>query len=180
MKFKLSKLKQNSINPRKIDNEAIDRLVVKIEKYPKFLSLRPIIYDDETFEILGGNQRFKALKKLGYKEIPNEWVRSASELTDEEKKAFIVIDNINDGKWDFDVLDENFGEIDLDGFGLNDEVFGEEDNSDGKNETKQDIDLSDKVSETFEIIISCEDEIEQEKIFEELTKKGYVCRVLTL
>jgi DNA modification methylase len=136
--FKLSKLKTNSINPRTIDTESIDRLATKIKEYPKFLSLRPIIYDDVTFEVLGGNQRLKALKQLGYKEVSMEWIKAASELTDEEKKAFIVIDNINDGKWDFEVLDANFGELDLGGFGLNEEDFGESDNSKTENEAKED------------------------------------------
>ena len=34
--------------------------------------------------------------------------------------------------------------------------------------------------ETFEIIISCKDEAEQEMVYNKLKQEGYTCRVLTL
>lgn len=46
------------------------------------------------------------------KAIPNEWTQDAKGLTQEEKEAFIIIDNVSDGKWDFDVL-ANEWDIDL-------------------------------------------------------------------
>jgi len=47
-------------------------------------------------------------------------------------------------------------------------------------EPKEDVDLSDTLKETFEVIVQCGNEDEQESTFEYLTKKGYTCRVLTL
>jgi ParB-like chromosome segregation protein Spo0J len=57
------------------------------------MELRPIVVDSDMM-ILGGNMRFKALKELGYKDIPDTWVKRADELTDDEKRRFIISDNI--------------------------------------------------------------------------------------
>ena len=67
------------------------------------LELRPIIVDRDG-TILGGNMRYRALVSLGYKEIPDEWVRYADTLTDEEKRRFIIEDNVDFGEWDFEKL----------------------------------------------------------------------------
>jgi hypothetical protein len=41
-------------------------------------------------------------------------------------------------------------------------------------------DLSENLKETFEVIITCDNEQEQEETFNYLTEKNYICRVLTL
>jgi len=116
--FKLSKLKYKDRNPRKISDEALERLRQKISDYPKFLSLRPIIFDPATMQVLGGNQRLKSLRQLGYKEIPETWVKAADELTEEEKKAFVVIDNVSDGNWDSELLLEDWDAKQLEDWGI--------------------------------------------------------------
>ena len=67
------------------------------------MELRPIVVDADGM-ILGGNMRFKALKEIGYKDIPDEWVKRADELTDEEKQRFIIEDNVGFGEWDWETL----------------------------------------------------------------------------
>jgi len=62
---------------------------------------------------LGGNMRYNALKELGYTEIPDEWVKRAEDLTEEEKKQFIVKDNMPFGEWNFDELANQFEVEDL-------------------------------------------------------------------
>jgi len=79
--------------------------------------LRPIIVDSEGM-ILGGNMRFKALKELGYKEVPDEWVKYDGELTDAEKQRFIIEDNLPLGEWDWDSLANNWDEEELIDWGL--------------------------------------------------------------
>jgi len=59
---------------------------------------------DSEGMILGGNMRFKALKELKYKDVPDEWVKRADSLTDEEKQRFIIEDNVPFGEWDFELL----------------------------------------------------------------------------
>lgn len=43
-----------------------------------------------------------------------------------------------------------------------------------------DKDLSDKVGESYEVVVECSNEAEQENMFNDLTEKGYKCRLLTL
>jgi hypothetical protein len=47
-------------------------------------------------------------------------------------------------------------------------------------EEKEYKDLSDDLKETFEVIIECISEREQETVFNKMIKDGYKCRVLTL
>lgn len=81
------------------------------------MELRPIIIDKEGM-ILGGNMRFKALKELGYKEVPDEWVKRDSELTEAEKQRFIIADNIGFGEYNWDILANEWDKDDLIEWGL--------------------------------------------------------------
>lgn len=62
--------------------------------------------------------RYRALSELGYKEVPDEWVKEATGFTEEEKKAFIIIDNIEFGESDFEMLANEWDENDLKDWGL--------------------------------------------------------------
>ncbi len=101
--MKLSKIKLNPNNPRLIKDEKFNQLVKSIKDFPKMMKLRPIIIDTSNM-VLGGNMRLKALKELGYKEIPEEWIKQADELTEDEKREFIIKDNIGFGEHDWDIL----------------------------------------------------------------------------
>ena len=79
---------------------------------------------------------------IRYKVIPENWVQDAKGLSEEEKQAFIVIDNVSDGKWDFDTLANNW-DIDFEAWGLVDwsndtEQQNEQDYSDKNNEYGED------------------------------------------
>lgn len=103
--MKLSAIHVNPKNPRLIKDERFKKLCKSIQDFPKMMALRPIIIDSGGM-ILGGNMRFKALKELGYKEVPDEWVKRAEELTEAEKEEFIAKDNVPFGEWDWDILKE--------------------------------------------------------------------------
>lgn len=107
----------NEKNPRYISEERMAKLVASIEDFPKMMHLRPIIIDNDGL-ILGGNMRFRALQSLGYKEIPDEWVRRADDLTEEEKRQFIIKDNVPFGAWDMDILANEWDESELERWGL--------------------------------------------------------------
>jgi len=115
---KLSELKINNANPRQIKDKKYKELKKSIQEFPKMLDLRPIIIDDDG-TILGGNMRYRALLDLGYKEVPDSWVRKASELTDEEKRRFIIVDNVQFGEWDYEALANEWEEELLESIGLN-------------------------------------------------------------
>jgi DNA modification methylase len=102
----MSTLKPNDRNPRKITSDALKKLAESIERDPQFMELRPIIVDESRM-ILGGNQRFRACQQLGMKSVPSTWVRTATGLTDEQRKRFIIVDNAPEGmagEWDMEIL----------------------------------------------------------------------------
>lgn len=115
--MKLSDIKANPDNPRVIKDEAFNRLVQSIKDFPKMMALRPMVVND-NLTVLGGNMRLRALRHLGYKDIPDEWVKRASDLTEEEQKQFIIKDNVSVGDWDWDTLANEWDVQDLKDWGL--------------------------------------------------------------
>ena len=166
---KISKVKGNPSNPRIIKNDKFKKLVKSIKEFPEMLKLRPIVVD-EDFMVLGGNMRLKASKDAGLSEV---WIDIAEGLTEEQKKEFIVKDNVGFGEWEWDILANEWDSVQLADWGL--DVWQNEDDEQ-INESK---DVSDNISEEYRIEIELTSEKEQEKMFEELTNKGYVCRILT-
>jgi len=115
--MKISELKPNKDNPRFIKEDKVDKLVKSIKDFPKMMELRPIIIDNDNI-ILGGNMRFKALLELGYKELPDNWIKRADKLTDAEKKQFIIKDNVGFGEWDYDILANEWEQEELEEWGM--------------------------------------------------------------
>jgi hypothetical protein len=115
--MKITDIRLNEENPRYIKDDRMKKLVNSIKAFPKMMELRPIIVDDQGI-ILGGNMRYRALMELEYENIPATWVKKAKDLTDEEKKEFIIKDNVNFGMWDMDVLANEWPEDTLDAWGV--------------------------------------------------------------
>ena len=132
-KVKISEIKPNPNNPRIIKDEKFKKLVKSIQDFPEMLELRPIVVDDNMV-VLGGNMRLKALKELKIKEVP---IIKANELTEDQKKEFIIKDNVWYGEWDWDMLANEWNTDELKDWGL--DVFAPLDYED-KNE---EIDVSD-------------------------------------
>ena len=101
--MKISEIKANPNNPRVIKDEKFDKLVKSIREFPKMMELRPMVINSDNI-VLGGNMRLKALRQLGYKEVPDSWVKSADELTEEEQRRFIIADNVGFGEHDWEML----------------------------------------------------------------------------
>lgn len=99
-KVSISEIRLSPKNPRIIKDEKFHKLVKSIQEFPEMLEIRPIVVDEEGF-VLGGNMRFKACKEAGLKEV---FIIRANELTDEQKKQFVIKDNASFGDWDWEVL----------------------------------------------------------------------------
>ncbi len=138
--IKLSKIKNNPNNPRLIKDDKFKKLCESIKALPKMMELRPIVVD-ENFVVQGGNMRLKALNELGYKEIPETWVKEAKNFSEDELKEFIIKDNVGFGEWDWDMLANEWDAIQLNDWGLDVPKFEIQDYSD-KNE-EIDIDALD-------------------------------------
>tara|TARA_R100001460_G_scaffold22341_1_gene45434 strand:- start:459 stop:977 length:519 start_codon:yes stop_codon:yes gene_type:complete len=166
---KISKVKANPSNPRIIKNDKFKKLVKSIQDFPEMLKLRPIVVDEDMM-VLGGNMRLKASKDAGLKEV---WIEVAEGLSEEQKKEFIVKDNVGFGEWEWDMLANEWDSVQLAEWGL--DVWENED--DKQNNDVNDI--SDNISEEYRVEIELNSEREQEQIYNELTQKGYKCRILT-
>lgn len=115
--IKISEILPNPNNPRLIKDDKFLKLVNSIKEFPKMMELRPMVIDENNIT-LGGNMRLKALKELGYKEIPDNWVKKATELTPEEVRRFIIADNVGFGEHDWEVLQNEWDVNELSEWGL--------------------------------------------------------------
>lgn len=99
-KVKIQDIKPNPTNPRTITKDKKQKLIQSIKDFPQMLEIRPIVVDEEGV-ILGGNMRYEACKEAGLKEV---YIIKAEELTEEQKKEFILKDNNGFGEWDLEKL----------------------------------------------------------------------------
>ena len=117
---KLSEVKSNPNNPRIIKDDKFRKLVNSIQEFPKMLEIRPIVVNSDMI-VLGGNMRLKACKEAGLKQVP---VIFAHDLTEEEQKQFIIKDNVGFGEWDWDMIANEWDEVQLQEWGLDIPDFG--------------------------------------------------------
>lgn len=115
--IKLSKIKPNPNNPRIIKDDKFEKLKKSIEDFPKMMELRPMVINSDNI-VLGGNMRLKALKELGYKEVPDEWIKNADDLTEDEQRQFIIKDNVGFGEHDWEMLQADWDLSELEEWGL--------------------------------------------------------------
>tara|TARA_X000001382_G_scaffold25325_1_gene15843 strand:+ start:98 stop:724 length:627 start_codon:yes stop_codon:yes gene_type:complete len=136
-KVKVSKLKLNPDNPRIIKGYKFEKLVQSIQDFPEMLKLRPIVVDENNI-ILGGNMRYKASVEAGLKEV---YAIQADNLSEKQKREFIIKDNVGFGEWDWDMLANNWDTDSLEDWGLDLNI----DNAINELEEDDDIELPQSV-----------------------------------
>lgn len=109
----LDSLKPLENNPRYIKEEDFERLCASVQNNPELFEAQPIILSDRTGEmvIIAGNQRYRAAKEVGLKEVPTVLLTG---LTEQKEKEIIIRTNVTNGKWDYDRLandDWNVGDL---------------------------------------------------------------------
>lgn len=172
----VSEVRPYEKNPRK-NADAVKYVRASIEK---FGFKQPIVIDSNRV-IISGHTRLEAAKSLGMDEVP---CIVADDLTEAQAKALRLADNkvAEFSEWEMNLLGGELGELaeisDIDmgdfGFDLTDlDNIGMDDEGDN---AEKGVNLSD----TYQIIVECESETEQQEIFEKLSGEGYRCRLSTL
>jgi ParB-like chromosome segregation protein Spo0J len=128
----IQEIKSNPNNPRIIKDHKFKQLVKSIQDFPQMLELRPIVIDENNM-VLGGNMRLKACLEAGLTDVP---VIHANNLTEAQKKEFIIKDNISFGEHDWDALANEWNIIELDEWGLDIPAFANNDIEEPKDNAK--------------------------------------------
>lgn len=167
----ISDIQINKDNPRIIKNDKYKKLLKSIKEFPEMLKLRPIVIDENNI-IIGGNMRFKACKEAGLTEVPTI---CANQLTDAQKKEFIIKDNANFGDWDWDILVENsdWNLKDIADWGIDVPKF-DDDSED------EDDDRNINIDNLYQITIDFKNEDELQVAYDRLLLLGYDCKILQL
>ena len=123
--IKVSTIKLREDNPRMITEAAIDKLGESISRDPEYMVIRPIVIDEDRV-VLGGNQRLKAIIKLGMKTVPDTWVVQVKDWPEEKRKRFILVDNSPEGMsgtWDSELLMAKWDMMELEEVGIDTRGF---------------------------------------------------------
>lgn len=142
----IAKLKANPKNPRVIRDEKFTKLVRSLVRFPTMLEKRPIVHVERV--VLGGNQRLRAIETIlgdwkkaaahlqgmpdrergvaeafwaeavKHKALPASCIADASDWTEEQRKEFIIKDNVGFGEHDWDQLANEWDADELSDWGL--------------------------------------------------------------
>lgn len=113
----IADLKELPGNPRTIKKDQFEKLKTSIKDNADYFEARPLILSNRTGElvILAGNQRYKASKALGLKEVPTVLLEN---LTEEREREIIIRDNVENGEWNIDMLANEWNPDDLISWGV--------------------------------------------------------------
>ena len=178
----LDSIKQLENNPRYIKKEDFERLCASVQNNPELFEAQPIILSNRTGEnvIIAGSQRFKAALEVGLKEVPTILLEG---LTETKERESIIRTKVQNGKWDYDILASGaWGEVEeLSDWGVEGVDFlSPEEETTAEEETKEEKDYSEDITSKFVIEIDCDDEEQQQSLYNEFVEKGLTCRILTL
>jgi len=127
--YPIAKLKANPSNPRIMRDERFVKLKKSITEFPDMLNKRPIVAvtdKDGKLMVLGGNMRLRACQDLKMKTVP---VVLADDWTEEQRRRFIIADNVGFGEHDFDLLANEWDAVELAEWGLDAPFIGHSANS---------------------------------------------------
>jgi ParB-like chromosome segregation protein Spo0J len=163
-----------AMNSRTHSDEQINQVAASIKE---FGFTNPILVDEFNV-IIAGHGRLFAAKKLGLNQVPTITLKG---LTEAQRKAYVIADNklaLNAG-WDDDTLIAELNRLSELDFNL--ELTGFDANELARLFDDEEPELQEETySEVFNVIVECQDEQEQEKIFNQLHRDGYKCRVQSL
>jgi ParB-like chromosome segregation protein Spo0J len=176
-RWDITRLTPYARNSRTHSDEQISQLAASIKEWGW---TTPVLVDEDG-SIIAGHGRTLAAQRLKMTEVP---VMVAKGWSEAKKRAYVIADNklaLNAGwneemlKLELHALDEDDFKLELTGFSgdeLTEIMFGKLIEPEEPEEQS--------VSSAFEVSVSCDNEAEQERVYEMLTKQGLKCRVLTM
>ena len=112
VKVDINELISPEYNPRQITDDEMEKLKNSINE---FGYIAPIIVNKHNNHIIGGNQRYEALKSLGYTDVDVVFVDEPD--LNREKALNIALNKIS-GEWDFVKLADIIDELELNDFDI--------------------------------------------------------------
>lgn len=108
-------------NPREIDKDKFELLKQDLQKYPKLLKhctllVYPLDDEQTQFIIIGGNMRYLALAELGEQLAPCDVIERPTDV--ETLQAYVALHNSSFGRWDMDLLANEWDIDDLKSWGV--------------------------------------------------------------
>lgn len=172
MKLKIEYLKKEALKP--YASNAKVHTAEQIEQIKR--SIREFGFNDPIAvwrdnEIIEGHGRLLAVMEMD--EIENVPIIRLENLNDEQRRAYMLAHNkinMNTG-FDLELLAEELADIDFDMSEFGFEVY---------EETELEEPKEVEYVEKWQIIITVDNEEEQENLYERLTGEGYKCTVSTL
>jgi DNA modification methylase len=145
----INSIKPYENNPRKLKDSAIEKVAMSLKEY----GFRQPIVVDKNRIIVVGHTRYRASKKLGFKEVP---VTVADNLTPEQVNAYRIADNrtAEESEWDSELLAMEIKDLEAKDFKLDLLGFNEDQLNDMLFEDKQGLTDEDEVPEAPEEPIS--------------------------
>lgn len=199
--MKVIDLKPAEYNPRKITNEKLEMLRKSLDE---FGDLSGIVYNRRTDRMIGGHQRVKVFSKeweitktdttdacgtvaTGFIEMPGgRMTYREVDWPEEKEKAANISANKQGGDFDEPLLRDLINELKISGVDMELTGFDTVELRDilqipievggsGPN-----LDPGDgRYKEQYGVIIICKDEASQEEVYNDLSERGYNCRVVT-
>jgi len=165
-------------NPKEHPQEQVDKIASSIQRFGWD---QPIVVDGDG-TIIKGHGRYQAAQKLELDGVP---VIEQPDLSDAEARAARIADNrVAESDWNDDLLTTELelldgSTVDVDVTGMDeDEIEDAFTSDDGLPEPADEKPLG--LDAEYEVIIECTDEMEQQRVFDELTEEGYECRLNSL
>jgi len=167
---KISEIKLNPDNPRTISNKDMELLIKSLKEFPDMLQIREIIVD-ENMVVLGGNMRLLALQKMGVSDCQ---IRVVNGLTPEQKREFVIKDNSNFGRYDFDALANEWSDLPLADWGVDlpDDWI--------KSNEKTNQNINEIYDLKYSVVVECDNEAQQKELLTRFEEEGLICRALIL
>ena len=190
-KININDLKKYENNSRIHSDEQI--LQIK-ESIKQFGFTNPLLVKPDLTIIAGHGrlEAIKALNKLDYKDNPIIEIPCiiVSDLSENDYKALVIADNkiaLNAG-WDLDILKEELTLLENENYNLDLLGFNNDELNDLLNISVDDVENNNlnisnqgqEVNEKFKLLIELDNEEALENLYNNLSNKGYKCKVLSL